>query len=521
MIQLIEYLTNSVLFSNSFYLLMVIISSALTGSVVFFISDKYEKTRITLNLFGALIKFLFLVIIVTGLYRLETYEIDWELAKGLHFILRADSLAMLFAILSSALWLVTTVYAIGYFKKENGENNQHLQRFFGFFSLCITSSIGISFAGNLFTFLIFYECLTLSTYPLVTHSGTQKAIQAGRKYLALTLSGGLVLLIGTIFLAVLTGGTYFDQGKNMAHILSSTENQLPFKILFWVLICGVGVKTALVPFHPWLPTAMVAPAPVSALLHAVAVVKAGAFGIIRIIYDVFGVEIYAKTLNLSAPLVLWASITIIYGSLKALQQTNIKKRLAYSTVSQLSYITLGVAMAGPITSIGGLIHLVHQGLMKITLFFCAGVLQKEAKINEIKELNGIGKIMPWTMICFTIGALGMIGIPPVAGFVSKWFLATGALEAEYSYVIWVLIGSSILNAMYFLPLCYRIWFLPLKSSKTYESNNRQKHKILNNPWLYSPAIITALLSLLTGIFASHEMSPLSWSIFILTEFYFL
>ncbi len=249
---------------------------------------------------------------------------------------------------------------------------------------------------------------------------------------------------------------------------------------------------------------MAAPAPVSALLHAVAVVKAGAFGIIRVVYDVYGIA-FASKLGLLSVLLVVACVTIIYGSVIALRQTNIKKRLAYSTISQVSYILLGVSLFGPVGTIGGLIHLVHQGVMKITLFFCAGTFGKVYNIHNIEDLNGLGKIMPINSLSFTIGILGMIGIPTTAGFLSKYYLAMGAFQNDLLIVLGVLALSTILNALYFLPLVYKIWFLePLKS---YEKN---PHSKLNLALLSVPAIFTALLTFYFGIFALSEYSALQW-----------
>jgi len=277
------------------------------------------------------------------------------------------------------------------------------------------------------------------------------------------------------------------------------------RILFWVLLAGLGVKAALVPLHGWLPVAMVAPAPVSALLHAVAVVKAGVFGIVRLVYDIYGIEL-AASLDVLNPLAALAAITIIYGSLRALTQNDLKKRLAYSTVSQLSYITLGVAVAGAGMTTGALVHLVHQGLMKITLFFCAGNLAETLGVHKITELNGIGRRMPLTMISFTLAAMGMIGLPPMAGFVSKWYLGTGAIEAGHTWVVPVLLASSALNAAYFLPIVYAAWF----REPDREWKVTRTARYLETPWtLLLPAVATAVLSLGTGVFAAGELSPLA------------
>jgi len=265
------------------------------------------------------------------------------------------------------------------------------------------------------------------------------------------------------------------------------------------------VKAAIIPLHGWLPEAMAAPAPVSALLHAVAVVKAGAFGIVRMIYDVYGIATVAE-LGLGIPLAALASATIIYGSVRALMQSDIKTRLAYSTVSQVSYIILGASLIGPYAVIGGLVHLVHQGIMKITLFMCAGALANRMGIKTVADLNGAGRAMPVTMAAFTVGALGMIGVPPVAGFISKWYLGIGGLQSGEDWVVAVLAGSSLLNAAYFLPLLYRAWLLPASAVAT----GRRELDSAADRMLVLPAAVTAAVTIAAGVFASFAFSPLGW-----------
>jgi multicomponent Na+:H+ antiporter subunit D len=283
------------------------------------------------------------------------------------------------------------------------------------------------------------------------------------------------------------------------------------------MVGGLAVKAAMVPLHGWLPIAMAAPAPVSALLHAVAVVKAGAFGIVRVIYDVYGTDL-VQDLDLGLPLAILASITILYGSLQALRQTGIKRRLAYSTVSQVSYIILGASLAGPFATIGGLVHLVHQGIMKITLFFCAGLLDEKLKITAIDQLDGVGRRMPLTMLAFSIGALGMIGVPPTAGFISKWYLGLGGLQAGQSWVILVLVGSSLLNAAYFLPLLYRAWFKPLPEDV--DESDIDTGRGLERPWGFvGPPLVTAAASLVVGLLAASPLSPLGWATLIVERAY--
>jgi multicomponent Na+:H+ antiporter subunit D len=403
---------------------------------------------------------------------------------------------------------VTTLYAVGYL-----EGSPNRRRFFGFFSLCVSSTMGVAMAGNLLTFFLFYEMLTLSTYPLVAHRGTPEARQAGAVYLRYTLTSGVVLLLAIGWLNALAGPQDFTERGTLAPFAANHRYELI--VIFLLLILGFGVKAALVPLHGWLPLAMVAPAPVSALLHAVAVVKAGAFGIVRVVYDVYGVNV-AHALGVTHVLAILAAVTIIWGSLRSLQQDDLKRRLAYSTVSQVSYIALGVAIAGPVATIGGIVHLVHQGLMKITLFFCAGNLAETLGIHKISEMDGVGRRMPWTLAAFTVGAFGMIGIPPVAGFISKWYLGAGALQAGQHWVIAVLIASTLLNAAYFLPILYRAWFRPAPAEWPVEAVGGR----WETRWsLLLPPLFTALLALLAGLFAGAPFSPLFWASLIAAREY--
>jgi len=488
--------------------LLIVLSSLLAGLVIFFLAEDRVKTRIGLNLGAALFKLALVAIMLWGVFNGHHYETRLPLLPGLDLVLRADALSMLFVALSSGLWLLTTVYAIGYL-----EDSPHRSRFFGFFSLCVTATVGVALAGNLITFLLFYELLTLATYPLIVHRGTEAARKAGRTYLIYTLIGGALLLVGTLWLYMLSGTLEFTSRGFLSTLDSSHQPALI--IIFVLLITGLGVKAALVPLHGWLPQAMIAPAPVSALLHAVAVVKVGAFGIARVVYDVYGIE-FSASLGVTLPLAIVAAVTIIYGSVRALFQDDLKRRLAFSTVSQVSYIVLGIAIVGPMAAIGGLVHLVHQGVMKITLFFCAGNLAETLGIHKISEMNGVGRRMPWTMAAFTIAALGMIGVPPLAGFISKWYLGLGALEAGQNWVIFILVGSSLLNAAYFLPVLYSAWFKkPVGDWPAERSFGRLETAVV----LLVPPVMTAFLSLMLGLLASAPFSPLQWARFIVMQDY--
>nr|WP_206212328.1 proton-conducting transporter membrane subunit [Wenzhouxiangella sp. XN79A] len=479
--------------------LLILATSLVPALLTFFLDQDQHRLRNTLNLGGALAKLGLVVYLLVDVAQGTFHEVRFDLLPGQFLLLRVDALALLFLALSALLWLLTTIYAIAYFDRK-----PNLSRFFGFFGLCVFATTGIALAGSLLTFFVFYELLTLSTWPLVVHKQNPESMAAGRTYLRYALPSSTVLLLAILWLQNLAGPIEFTGGPDLAG-----QDPDTLRVIFVLFVIGLGMKAAVVPLHGWLPAAMAAPAPVSALLHAVAVVKAGAFGFVRVIHDVFGIE-QVTALGLGMPLAVLASITIIYGSLKALGQQGIKRRLAYSTVSQVSYILLGAALAGPFALIGGLAHLVHQGLMKITLFFCAGIYDERAGIRRIDQLDGIGARMPWTSVCFSLGALGMIGLPPMAGFVTKIYLGIGGLEVGAPWVIGVLGASTLLNAAYFLPLLYRIWFVESASG------DRPGERPLG---IVAPAVLTGLAAIAVGLFAGSAVSPLAWASLIVERTY--
>lgn len=485
--------------------LLAVLSSLIPGVWIFFLSEEQVRIRTILNLTGAFAKLALIGLMMWGIFHEHRYEFRLPMLPGLDLVLRTDALAMLFGSLSAVLWLFTTIYAIAYL-----EGSPNRSRFFGFFSLCVSATIGIALAGNLFTFVIFYEMLTLTTYPLVVHRGTAAASDAGRVYLKYTLGGGAVLLLAAVWLHTLVGPFEFDEGASMARLGEQQRETLI--AIFALLIAGLGVKAALVPLHGWLPVAMVAPAPVSALLHAVAVVKAGAFGIVRVVYDVYGIQ-FSENLGVTLPLAVLAGITIVYGSVRALFQDDLKRRLAFSTVSQVAYIVLGVAVVGPSSTTGGMVHLVHQGLMKITLFFCAGNVAETLGLHRIRDMHGVGRRMPLTMAAFTLAAFGMIGVPPLAGFVSKWYLGLGALEASQPWVVGVLAASTLLNAAYFLPILYIAWFKRREEPwppPTAHTSGWLSGRFETHSGLLLPPLATALLTIGVGLLANSSLSPLHW-----------
>lgn len=375
------------------------------------------------------------------------------------FTLRADALGLLFALLASTLWLATSFYSVGYMR---GLDEHSQTRYFAAFAGSVSSAVGVAFASNLIVLYLFYELLTVATYPLVAHDETDEARAAGRKYLAYTFGGGVAVLAGTLLVVHLAGTTSFTAGGIAA--LANADPTLA-RVAFALLVTGFGVKAALMPLHSWLPDAMVAPTPVSGLLHAVAVVKSGVFGVARVLLDVYGIDLVAA-LGVGGFLAAVAAFTLVVASVIALRQDNLKRRLAFSTISQLSYIVLGLAVAGAAgpgeaakwAVIGGLLHIPAHAFMKLTLFFCAGAIHVETHTDDISKMAGIGKRMPLTMGAFAVAAAGMAGIPLVAGFVSKYFLLIGTVSAGDLAFTAALLVSGILNIAYFWPVVYTAFF---------------------------------------------------------------
>ena len=371
-----------------------------------------------------------------------------ELSPGIDIALRADPAGMIFGGLASALWVLAGVYAVGYMR-GGGEHKQ--TRFFAAFALSIASAVGVALAENLLTFVLFYELLSLFTYPLVTHRETEEAIVAGRKYLAYTLSGGLLLIGATAWIHMLGIDATFVAGglPGLADVGRGTQWGL-----FALLAAGVGVKAAVMPLHSWLPSAMVAPTPVSALLHAVAVVKAGVFGVVRVLVFVFGATLL-DDMGAWLLIAVLSGATVLIGSTLALRHDNLKRRLAYSTISHLSYIVLGVSLLGPVALTGALLHIIGHGVTKITLFFVAGAIHVRTHKENVSDLDGIGRQMPVTMGAFTLASLSMAGIPPFVLFTSKFYLGWGAAEVGQQAFLLVYLISGVLSAAYLFPIVIR------------------------------------------------------------------
>ncbi|MDG2076443.1 MAG: monovalent cation/H+ antiporter subunit D family protein [Arenicellales bacterium] len=378
---------------------------------------------------------------------------DWPTAvlaepiPGLSLAFSAEPLGVLFGLIASFLWIVTTVYSIGYMR---GHGEAHQTRFYAFFAVAMGCTMGVAFADNLFTLFVFYEVLTLSTYPLVTHAGTQEARQGGRTYLGILMATSMgFLLLAVVWTWQLTGNVRFTAGG----ILAGAASPLVIGVLFALYVFGIG-KAALMPFHRWLPAAMVAPTPVSALLHAVAVVKAGVFAILKITVYIFGLDLLRDT-GVTDWLLWVAAFTILVASVIALRQDNLKARLAYSTISQLSYIVMGALLVNSTALAGSTLHLATHAFGKITLFFCAGAILVASHKTKVSQLDGLGRQMPWTMGAFFLASLSIVGLPPMGGMWGKWYLALGAIDAGYVVLVGVLMVSTLLNIAYLIPVPIR------------------------------------------------------------------
>ncbi|RMG08812.1 MAG: monovalent cation/H+ antiporter subunit D family protein [Planctomycetota bacterium] len=378
-----------------------------------------------------------------------------ELVAGLRVVFEVEPLGLLYALVAASLWIPNSIYSVGYMRGHH-EGNQ--TRFFACFALALASVMGIAFAGNLFTLFIFYEALSLVTYPLVTHHGSPEARRAGRIYVGILFGTSMGLfLLGILAVWALSEPHTVDFVRGGIPALRALSPALQ-GVLFALFVLGIG-KAALMPFHFWLPAAMVAPTPVSALLHAVAVVKAGVFCVLKVCVYVFGIDLVAAPAT-GDWLVYLAAGTILLASLIALRQDNLKARLAYSTVSQLSYIVLGAAVGNALGIVGGALHVVMHACGKITLFFCAGAIYVATGATRVSQLTGMGRSMPLTFAAFLLGTLSIIGLPPMGGAWSKWYLGLATLESAHPWLLAVLLISSVLNVAYLLPIPIKAFFLP-------------------------------------------------------------
>lgn len=474
----------------SFLPLIFFIVPAVAAFLIMATGEKYPNLRESWTIIAGLIN---LVLIFLTLPRVLNGEListeHYTLVKNVDFILKIDSAGMVFAALASLLWVFTSFYSIGYMRAEKKKNQNG---YFASFAMCIAATMGISFAGNLLTFFIFYEILTIATYPLVIHNRHEEHIQSGRKYLAYTLISGQLFLVGIIWLYSLAGTTDFVPGG----FLQNVTNTSSLTMIFILLVIGASVKAGLMPFHGWLPAAMVAPTPVSALLHAVAVVKAGAFALVRIIGYVYGFDVLAS-LGVADYLAWMAAFTILTSSIIAMKQDNLKKRLAFSTIGQLSYIILGLALLNQQAFLGAIFHMVAHAFMKITLFFCAGAIfintggTYGGGKKYISQIHGIGRQMPVTMAMFGLASVGISGMPFIVGFISKWNLALGAIAGGDFLFVLVLIASAMLSASYLVPVFILAFYNKNEEYPAYKEVRKD---------MLIPIVFTGIASVVLGVF---------------------
>ncbi len=459
-----------------------------SASILILFSGRHPNLRESWTLMASILQFFFILSMVPWVRngRVIEYYFIVDILPHVNFGFRVDAFGLIFAITASFLWIIVSFYSIGYMRilKEHAQT-----RYYFCFALAIFGAMGVALSANLFTLFIFYEILTVSTYPLVAHEQSPEALFAGRKYLAYLLTSGVFLLAAITLTYSLVGKTDFiPEGIFKSYSIPRST----LIALFTLFILG-AMKAAYMPLHSWLPSAMIAPTPVSALLHAVAVVKAGIFLIIRIVLYVYGIDLMSE-LGLGSFFTAFATITMIVASLFAIAQDNLKRRLAYSTISQLAYIIFGIALLSPMGIKGAIIHIPFHGFMKITLFLCAGSILAISGKQNISEMHGIGREMPITMLAFMIGALGMCSLPPTCGFLSKWFLALGAIEANKILFLALLLISSLLDVIYFFPIIFIAFF---SKGETIEKRLLREQKIKEAPLIMTvPIVITALFSIL-------------------------
>jgi len=477
--------------------LLAVLASLLAVPLILKTGDR-PNVREFWSILAGIVKFSLVMSMAPAIFSGHTieYTLVSGFYQGIDIKFRVDAFGLLFATVSSFLWIVTTCYSIGYMRA----GKEHAQtRYYSCFAVSLSATIGVAFSANLVTLFVFYEILSLATVPLVGHEETPEAIEGAKKYFLYLLGMSKTFLLSGIIIVYMVAGTTDFQSHGLLN--NQPASWLLF-VGFFLFLFGFA-KGAVMPFHSWLPSAMVAPTPVSALLHAVAVVKVGVFSILRVVFNIYGIDLMTRT-NLGVTAAYVVSFTIITASIIAMTKDNLKARLAYSTVSQLSYVILGAVLLTPSGMVGGIIHIANHAFSKITLFFCAGSLYCSAHKTEISQLSGIGKKMPWTMAAFFIASLSMIGVPPAAGFTTKWFLALGSIEAGSVPILMILLVSTVLNAAYFLPITYKAFFEKDTTGAAIDASGHDHHEDIREiKMVVVPLVLTATISLLIGIFPDY------------------
>jgi multicomponent Na+:H+ antiporter subunit D len=468
--------------------LLAVLVSAVGALLVVRTGERRANLREFWSVAAGIMQFAFVASMIPDIIDGRTLQfVVSRILPGIELAFRVDAFGLLFGLGASLLWIATSFYSIGYMRSLE----EHAQtRYFACFALALSATMGVAFSANLFTLFVFYEALTLSTYPLVAHKETPEAKAGGRKYVIYLLGAAKLFLVAAIILTYNIAGTLEFRPGGILPVPELAGESTLLYLVFALFLFGFA-KNAVMPLHSWLPAAMVAPTPVSALLHAVAVVKTGVFATLRVFLFIFGPEAM-RLLGADALALGVASVTILGGSLLALGQDNLKARLAFSTVSQLSYVVLGAALLTPSGILGSVAHITNHAVSKITLFLCAGSIYVSTHKTEISQMSGLAKQMPWTMAAFAVASLSLIGIPPASGFVSKWYLALGSVERGNVWLLGVLLVSSLLNAAYLGPIVYKAYFE--------DAHGAGEHRTLEVPWMVIPLAITALASLLLGIY---------------------
>jgi len=470
--------------------LLLAVLAPLAGAGLVMAAGRKPNLREACSFFAAVVLFLLVFSLIPEVRAGRTLHFTvFALLPGLSVSLRADALSMIFALTASFLWIVAVFYSAGYMRslKEHAQT-----RFNVCFALAIFGAIGCAFADNLFTLYLFYEIVSVCTYPLVAHHQDEEGYAGGRRYLLYLTTAAKGLILPAMALIYVLSGTLDFASNVHTGILPAGVHNGVIIVLYACCILGFA-KNGLMPLHHWLPGAMVAPTPVSALLHAVAVVKVGVFSTVRVMLYVFGADLMGR-LHLGPPTAYFVSITILVGSVVALSKDDLKARLAYSTVSQLSYIILGVALLTPSAVEGGLFHIAAHAFAKITLFFCAGAIYVSTHKRKISEMGGLGRAMPFTFGAFALASLSMIGVPPVGGFISKFYLLIGALDAGSIGILAILVVSTLLNAAYFVPVVYSGFFGQAPAADA--GIVRREAPLL----VLVPLCVTAVISVLIGVF---------------------
>jgi multicomponent Na+:H+ antiporter subunit D len=459
------------------------------------ISNSHRRLKKIVHVLGSLATFGVVFSLLPAILNGKTFGVNIiSVMEQINIHLTVDTLGYYFGLVSSFIWLLATIYSTRYI--DHNEN-----RYYSFMAICNSFTIGAAFSQNMFTYFVFYEIMTLTVYPLIIHEETATARLAGTKYLIYTITAGAVLLFAILFQYFLGGDLSLVSYGTLG---LETASRSALMVIFFAYFIGFGVKAAVVPLEGWVPDAHpAAPSPASALLSGI-ILKAGAFGLIRVVFNVFGLTLF-KDLNLWIYLAVIASVTIVITSVRALMQDDLKRRLAYSSSSQVSYILLGLALLSYDSVLGGIIHIAHHALMKACMFFCVGIMFIKTGKKNVSDMAGMGYRLPLTMICFSICALAMMGTPLTVGFISKWLLGSGAIQANKPFFVIILLISALLNAAYFLPIIYTMFFKHSKDNEHAEV--RFKGEV--TPTMLWPTIVLASLVILAGIWDKIPGFPYS------------